>query len=53
MPEGPLAGTAGAVTVAAWFLLLDTIAGHPFYTPSSPVPRWRHAEIAAPEMPRQ
>ena len=32
--EGLLAGVGGAVTVAAWFLLLDTIAGHPFYTPS-------------------
>jgi len=32
--EGLLAGVAGAATIAGWFLLLDTIAGRPFYTPS-------------------
>ena len=32
--DGIVAGVLGAVTVAAWFLALDTIAGRPFYTPS-------------------
>src|SRR5262249_38832936 len=32
--EGLLAGAAGAATIAAWFLLLDTVAGHPLWTPS-------------------
>ena len=32
--EGLLAGVAGAATIAGWFLLLDTIAGRPLYTPS-------------------
>lgn len=32
--EGLLAGVVGAGTIAAWFLLLDTIAGRPLYTPS-------------------
>jgi len=32
--EGMLAGTVGAVTIALWFLILDTIAGRPFYTPN-------------------
>ena len=32
--EGLLAGAVGAGTIAVWFLLLDTIAGRPFYTPS-------------------
>lgn len=32
--EGLLAGVVGAATIAAWFLLLDTIAGRPFFTPS-------------------
>jgi hypothetical protein len=32
--DGFEAGAIGAVVVAAWFLLIDTIAGHPFYTPS-------------------
>src|SRR5258707_13458172 len=32
--EGMIAGVIGAITVAVWFLLLDTAAGHPFYTPT-------------------
>jgi hypothetical protein len=32
--EGIAAGTIGAVVVAAWFLLLDGIAGRPLYTPT-------------------
>ena len=32
--EGLVAGVAGAATIAGWFLLLDSIAGRPFYTPS-------------------
>ncbi len=32
--EGLAAGLVGAATIALWFLLLDTIAGRPFYTPT-------------------
>jgi hypothetical protein len=32
--EGMLAGIAGAAAIAAWFLILDTINGHPFHTPT-------------------
>src|SRR5262249_22736456 len=32
--EGLLAGVAGAATIAVWFLLLDTVKGHPFHTPT-------------------
>src|SRR2546425_457967 len=32
--EGMIAGVIGAATVAVWFLLLDTAAGHPLYTPT-------------------
>ncbi len=32
--EGIEAGLAGAVTIAVWFLLLDSLRGHPFYTPT-------------------
>jgi hypothetical protein len=32
--DGMLAGVAGGLTIAAWFLLLDTWAGRPFYTPT-------------------
>ena len=31
--EGVLAGFLGAAAVAIWFLILDTVAGRPFYTP--------------------
>lgn len=32
--EGFLAGVVGAATVALWFLVVDALAGRPFYTPS-------------------
>jgi hypothetical protein len=32
--EGTDVGIIGALAIAAWFLILDTIAGHPFQTPS-------------------
>jgi hypothetical protein len=32
--EGIRAGLVGASIIAVWFLLVDTIAGHPFYTPA-------------------
>ncbi|MEO5740241.1 MAG: hypothetical protein ABIS29_06575 [Vicinamibacterales bacterium] len=32
--EGITAGVIGATAVAVWFLIVDTIAGHPFYTPT-------------------
>ncbi|HUF27927.1 MAG TPA: hypothetical protein VMM18_13205 [Gemmatimonadaceae bacterium] len=31
--EGLIAGAIGATSVAIWFLLLDTIAGRPLFTP--------------------
>jgi hypothetical protein len=34
MSEGIDVGIIGALAVAVWFLILDTIAGHPFQTPS-------------------
>lgn len=32
--EGIVAGVIGAATIAIWFLILDTIKGRPFHTPS-------------------
>src|SRR5213594_2723860 len=32
--EGILAGLVGAGAIAIWFLILDTIRGRPFYTPT-------------------
>ena len=32
--EGITAGVLGATAVAVWFLILDTVAGRPFATPS-------------------
>ena len=32
--EGIRAGLVGASIIAVWFLLVDTVAGHPFYTPA-------------------
>ncbi len=32
--EGILAGFVGAATIALWFLALDGVKGHPFYTPT-------------------
>jgi hypothetical protein len=34
MAEGTDVGIIGGLAVALWFLILDTIAGHPFHTPS-------------------
>ena len=31
--EGIITGFIGATAIAVWFLIVDTIAGHPFYTP--------------------
>jgi hypothetical protein len=31
--EGVIAGSLGATTIAIWFLILDVVSGHPFYTP--------------------
>ena len=47
--EGLLAGALGAGTIAAWFLLLDTIAGRPLYTPSVLGTALVRGGIAAPE----
>ena len=32
--EGIIAGVLGATSVALWFLIVDTISGRPFYTPT-------------------
>lgn len=32
--EGIVAGVIGALAIAIWFLILDTLAGRPLYTPS-------------------
>lgn len=32
--EGTLAGIIGATSVAVWFLMVDSIAGRPFFTPA-------------------
>ena len=32
--EGTDVGLIGGIVVAVWFLVLDTLAGHPFQTPS-------------------
>ena len=32
--EGIVAGTLGAATIAVWFLILDSFAGRPLYTPT-------------------
>lgn len=32
--EGFIAGVIGAASVAIWFLIVDTIAGKPFFTPA-------------------
>src|SRR4030081_1336117 len=31
--EGVITGFIGATAIAIWFLVVDTVAGHPFYTP--------------------
>ena len=35
LADGFITGAIGAATTALWFLLLDILAGHPFYTPAS------------------
>ena len=48
--EGMIAGVIGAATVALWFLLLDTAAGHPLYTPTVlGTAIFRRGALAAPE----
>jgi hypothetical protein len=49
--EGIIAGFIGAATIAVWFLILDTIEGRPFYTPSLlGTALFHHREwLAAPE----
>jgi hypothetical protein len=32
--EGLIAGLIGATSIAIWFLIVDTVAGRPFYTPT-------------------
>ena len=32
--EGAIAGIIGASVVALWFLMVDSIAGRPFFTPA-------------------
>ena len=32
--EGMIAGLLGAATIALWFLIVDTLAGRPLYTPT-------------------
>jgi hypothetical protein len=32
--EGLRAGIVGAATIAIWFLVVDVVRGHPFYTPT-------------------
>jgi hypothetical protein len=34
LKDGIVAGLVGALTVALWFLIVDTIAGRPLYTPT-------------------
>src|SRR5438128_11383031 len=48
--EGMIAGVIGAATVAVWFLLLDTAAGRPLYTPTVlGTAIFRRAALASPE----
>lgn len=35
LKDGVLTGVIGAATTAVWFLMLDILAGHPFYTPAA------------------
>ena len=34
LKDGMIAGLVGALTIALWFLVIDTIAGRPLYTPT-------------------
>jgi hypothetical protein len=45
-----IAGVIGAAAVALWFLVLDTAAGHPLYTPTVlGTAIFRHSALASPE----
>jgi hypothetical protein len=35
LADGVITGTIGAIAVALWFLVLDTLSGRPFYTPAA------------------
>jgi putative oxidoreductase len=35
LKEGVIAGLIGAAVIAVWFGILDTVAGHPFFTPAT------------------
>ena len=35
LADGVITGAIGAATTAVWFLFLDILAGHPFYTPAA------------------
>jgi hypothetical protein len=48
--EGMIAGVIGAIAVAVWFLLLDTAAGRPLYTPTVlGTAIFRRSALASPE----
>jgi hypothetical protein len=48
--EGMIAGVIGAATVALWFLLLDSAAGRPLYTPTVlGTAIFRRAALSSPE----
>jgi hypothetical protein len=48
--EGMIAGILGAATVALWFLLLDSAAGRPLYTPTVlGAAIFRRGDLASPE----
>lgn len=35
LKDGIIAGLIGAAVIAVWFFVIDTIAGHPFFTPAT------------------
>jgi hypothetical protein len=35
LADGVITGAIGAAAIAVWFLVLDILAGHPFYTPAA------------------
>lgn len=46
--RGLVAGLIGATTLALWFLIIDTVLGHPFYTPMFLANVIAHVDSAAP-----
>jgi hypothetical protein len=46
--EGFIAGMIGAGAIAVWFLVVDTVSGHPFFTPSmlGSALFWREMDMA-------